>query len=367
MWIQREIMLKGARVVSCVIVLISTALAFSGISAAVDELAPDFSIEDIDGNVFTLSDHRGKVVLIDFMNTDCAHCENLMSDLVVIRENYTEQELVMISISIAEHNTVQDIRGYKQTYEGTWTFAKDNQDLKSVYDISVTPTEYFVDVNGCVQSKIRGYRTWDVLAAEIEDAKTGCGAPLLPVVVEEEPAYGFTIADVEGDEFRLSRYEGRVVLIEFFIPSGLNSILMHEELKAIGENYTYPELVMISIAVEAKDDQEVKDFREDHGGVWTYARDVEGLWQQYGVTATPTICIVDVDGNVQFHNVGFIESQEMVDDIENAKEGVNPQVDCLTDSSCGISPIVPIIIAVVIIAVVLATVAYRSVMKRKEE
>ncbi|MCK5290649.1 MAG: TlpA family protein disulfide reductase [Thermoplasmata archaeon] len=360
-------MLKGARVVSCVIVLISTALAFSGISTAVDELAPDFSIEDIDGNVFTLSEHKGKVVLIDFTNTECTWCVELMRELVVIRENYTEQELVMISISVADRDTVQDIRDYRQTYEGTWAFAKDNQDLQSVYDISATPTEYFVDVNGCVQSKITGYRTWDVLAAEIEDAKTGCGAPLLPVVVEEEPAYGFTIADVEGDEFRLSWYEGRVVLIDFFIPSGLNSVLMHEELKAIRGNYTDRDLVMISIAVEAENDQEVKDFKEEHGGAWTYARDVEGLWQQYGVSATPTTCIVDVDGNVQFHNVGLIESQEMVDDIENAKEGVNPQVDCLTDSSCGISPIVPIIIAVVIIAVVLATVAYRSVMKRKEE
>lgn len=354
-------MLKGARAVSCVIMFISIALAFSGISVSVSDLAPDFSIEDIDGNEFTLSDHRGKVVLIDFMKTQCAYCKDLMYDLVVIRENYTEQELVMISISASEYDTVEDMRDYKHTYGGTWTFAKDDQDLVSIYDITAVPTDYIVDVNGCIHSSIRGYRTWDVLTEKINGAKTGCGVPLLPPVEEEKPAYDFTITDIDGSEFQLSEHERSVVLIDFFIPSGLNSALMHGELKAIRDNFTEQELVMISIGVEAKDDQEVRDFKADRGGDWTYARDVEGLWQQFGVNTTPTICIVDVDGRVQFHNVGFTESQELIDNIEEAKVGDQPPPIC---PEC---PLVLVAITVVIIAVVLAILAYKWVLKGKKE
>ncbi len=331
MWILREARMKVTRTVSCVAILISTVLALSGISASVSELAPDFSIVDIDGDEFTLSDHRGKVVLIDFMKTECQWCWSMMEELVVIRQNYTEEELVMISISVSDQDTVEDIRDYKLTFNGDWAFAKDDQDLKSIYRISAVPTEYVVDVKGCVHSRIVGYRTWEILAESIDGAKTGCGAPTIPPVEEEMPAYDFTITDTDGNQFQLSDHEGSVVLIDFFIPSGLNSALMHGEIKAIRENFTEQELVIISIGVEAEDNQEIKDFRDDYGGNWTYARDIEELWQQFGVTATPTICVVDVDGNIQFHNVGFLESQEMIHYVEYAKTGDGPSDICRTD------------------------------------
>ena len=333
MWILREARMKATRAVFCVAILTSTILALSGIDASLSEQAPDFSIVDIDGNEFTLSDHRGKVVLIDFMKTKCQWCWVMMKELMVIRQNYTEEELVMISISVGEEDSVEDIQDYKLTFNGTWAFAKDDQDLKSIYGISAVPTEYVVDVNGCVHSRIVGYRSWDVLAESIDGAKIGCDAPLVPPVEEETPAYDFTITDTDGNQFQLSEHEGSVVLIDFFMPSGLNSALMHGEIKAIRENFTEQELVIVSIGVEAEDDQEIREFKDDYGGDWTYARDIEGLWQQFGVTATPSICVVDVDGNVQFHHVGFLKAKEMINHIEDAKTGDEPTgMDWLTIS-----------------------------------
>lgn len=319
--------LKSVRALPCLALAICSVLGFSGFATSLSELAPNFSITDIDGNEFVLSDHRGKVVLIDFTRTTCSHCEDMMISLVSIRENYSEQELVMISISGSDDDTEEDLRNFRFEHDGTWSFAKDVQGIHETYDLCATPTEYFVDVNGCVSSKMVGYKTWDVIAERIENAKTGCEPESLSPVTIEEPAFDFAITDVDGNHFTLSDTEGKPVLIEFFDPSGLSSALMHRQLLAVRENFTTEELVIVSIGVEASDNQDIIDFRDEHGGDWIFARDTQGLWQQYGVTETPTLCIVDVDGDIQFHNVGFLESHEMIDDIEGAQIGDEPPPD----------------------------------------
>jgi peroxiredoxin len=335
------------------VAIIFTAVVFSGVVASAKELAPDFSIDDIDGNTFSLSDHRGKVVMMDFMKTTCTYCIQMMDQLVALRENYSEEELVIISISIGEGDTLDDIRDFMLAHNGTWTSAKDEQDLQATYDIHATPTEYFVDVNGCISSKIVGIKEYSVLAAEVDAAKTGCEPPVVPPVVIEQPAYNFTIGDIDGNDFTLSEHEGRVVLIDFFNPSGLTSVLNQEELKAVRENFTVDELVIISIGVEAETIQEVVDFRESHGGEWIYARDSQDLWMEYGVTETPTVCVVDVDGQVQFHKAGFWESQDLADDIEDAKMGYKPPPDDSDADSISYLVYLALIIVFVTIAVIL--------------
>ena len=42
-----------------------------GIATAQPVIAPDFSLKDTDGQVHQLSDHKGKVVVIEFFNPDC--------------------------------------------------------------------------------------------------------------------------------------------------------------------------------------------------------------------------------------------------------------------------------------------------------
>ncbi len=352
--------LKAVRALPCVALAICSVLGFSGFATSLSELAPNFSITDIDGNEFVLSDHRGKVVLIDFTQTTCSPCEDMMVSLVSIRENYSEQELVMISISGSDHDTEEDLRDFKSENNGTWFFAKDIQGIHDTYDLYATPTEYFVDVNGCVSSKMVGYKTWDVIAERIEDAKTGCEPESLSPVTIEEPAFDFTIIDVDGNHFTLSETESKPVLIEFFDPSGLSSVLMHKQLLAIRENFTTDELIIISIGVGTSDDQDIMDFRDEHGGDWMYARDTQGLWQQYGVTQTPTTCIVDVIGNVQFHSVGFLESGVILDDIEDAQIGDQPPPIC---PECWIWPVV---LVGVIIAGVISALAYWSIIRGRK-
>jgi len=78
-------------------------------------VAPDFSLTDIDGNVFRLSDFSGKVVLIDFMNTGCGSCRDQIPHFKVIHEEYGD-EVVIMSIAIDPHESEELLRSFIEQF-----------------------------------------------------------------------------------------------------------------------------------------------------------------------------------------------------------------------------------------------------------
>jgi len=74
----------------------------------------DFTLKDLQGKEWTLSQLRGKVVLVNFWATWCAPCRKEMPDLNALYAKFKEKGLVILAISdenpakvqpfIAEHN-----------------------------------------------------------------------------------------------------------------------------------------------------------------------------------------------------------------------------------------------------------------------
>ncbi len=164
------------------VIILASVLAASVPAKApiVAEKAPDFTLTDIDGNTFTLSDHRGKVVLIDFCSTTASHCKPMHENLREVRNTFTEEELIIISIFIGAGDTDDDIRDFRTQYGGDWTYAKDTQNLSESYDINGVPAEFVIDVNGYIHYEHLGSVMAGVLSDEIEEAKTGYVPPETP-------------------------------------------------------------------------------------------------------------------------------------------------------------------------------------------
>ena len=71
-------------------------------SAQVGNRAPDFELNNLEGQLVSLGDLRGKPVLINFWATWCPPCRAEMPYLQQIYEEWSDKGLVLLAINIGE-------------------------------------------------------------------------------------------------------------------------------------------------------------------------------------------------------------------------------------------------------------------------
>ncbi len=123
--------------------------------ARAGEPAPDFQLENLDGQSISLSDFRGKPVLINFWATWCPQCRSEMPYIQEIYEEWSDQGLVLLAINIGENSyTVEE---FMQSHNLSFTVLLDTEkDIAQRYNITGIPTTLFIDKDGIIQDKVIG-------------------------------------------------------------------------------------------------------------------------------------------------------------------------------------------------------------------
>jgi peroxiredoxin len=132
--------------------------------------AEDFTVVDIDGVAFSLSEQRGKVVLLEFMTTTCEVCKEVTENLKIVRQSFSENKLVIISISISPADTNSLLRDYRGTYQAEWILAMDTLDLRSSYGVRSVPLMYFLDSRGRITSSYLEFLDANQISGRIDQA-----------------------------------------------------------------------------------------------------------------------------------------------------------------------------------------------------
>jgi len=126
---------------------------------------------------------------------------------------------------------------------------------------------------------------------------------------ELEPAPDFTLTSIDNDTFKLSDFEGKVVVLDFMYVACQYCDDEMEHLKEIYSNYGSNQVVIITIDILDTDtEQDLRNFKDQYGDDWIYALDTDNVKTKYGVSPVPMIVIVDKEGNIAFEKVGYDES-----------------------------------------------------------
>jgi peroxiredoxin len=115
-------------------------------------IAPTFVLPDLTGSMRSLTDYRGKKVLLVFSDVDCGPCEALSPDLVRIAKSGRGNglELVMISRGDPEENRDKaKEHGYPfpVLLQRSWEVSKQ-------YGMFATPIAFLIDEEGVITRKV---------------------------------------------------------------------------------------------------------------------------------------------------------------------------------------------------------------------
>lgn len=155
------------------LVLLTFLLSFTLSVFPQDNTAPDFNLPDLDGKNYQLSENTGKgPILINFWATWCIPCRAEMKKLKDIYNDYHEQGLEILSISIDDTKTVNKVKGFVKTNRYPFTILLDtNSEVFQLYQGSNPPQTVLIDQNGKIAYTHTGYRKGDEIKLAEEIAK----------------------------------------------------------------------------------------------------------------------------------------------------------------------------------------------------
>jgi cytochrome c biogenesis protein CcmG/thiol:disulfide interchange protein DsbE len=146
------------RLMVVVLVVAVSLIASAAVAWGAGKAAADFNLKDVlQGQDYSLSQFRGKVVMINFFTFFCGPCRDEMPDLNKIYQEYKGKGLQTIGIALSSDPT--QIRFLVKQLGLTYPVLSGNDKVSDAYgSISVVPTTFIIDRQGNIVQKIEGTR-----------------------------------------------------------------------------------------------------------------------------------------------------------------------------------------------------------------
>jgi len=120
----------------------------------------EFTLSLLSGGNASLSDYKGKVVILNFWATWCPPCRAEMPSMETLYQRFNSQGLEILAVDIGENaNTVrQFIQNNKYTFP---VMLDSNSRISRIYGIEAIPTSYILDREGKIAARVVGSISWD--------------------------------------------------------------------------------------------------------------------------------------------------------------------------------------------------------------
>lgn len=264
----------------------------------------DFSLPVLTGGSMTLSQWRGRSVVLLFMNPACHHCEELLPKLSAILNDTASGELPLLIISTG--SLEENHRFFDRYQLSCPILLQEDSELAALYHANATPLAIAVGPNGTTLGNSRvGVDAVVELFQENPsgqsdsaptntDGDTNGYSPLSPRVLGSRivrdglkkgaVAPEFTLPTIDGAEISLSNCRGRKVLLVFSDPRCRPCAELAPKLEEWHRKSSDPQILMVS-----RGDVEANRNKAQECGL-TFPIGLQRKWEisrSYGMFATP--------------------------------------------------------------------------------
>jgi peroxiredoxin len=129
--------------------------------------APEFTLNDLNGNEVKLTDFRGEIVIVNFWFTLCGPCTEEFPLIQAVSDNWTGEDLEIVAINYedSQSRVLEWINNQEEDYTFTILLDPDGA-VNMLYNVSPWPTTFFIDAEGIIQNiKVESFGS----QAEIQD------------------------------------------------------------------------------------------------------------------------------------------------------------------------------------------------------
>jgi peroxiredoxin len=136
------------------------------------KVAPDFTLADVGGGAsVTLSQLRGKPVVINFWAPSCVPCRHEFPELKAALAAHAGSGLTILGVWFRGGeflDSPDDVTSFMTEQGATWpALADPGGAIQAAYDVVVPPTTFFVDRTGVVRAVQLGEMNTDLLERQL--------------------------------------------------------------------------------------------------------------------------------------------------------------------------------------------------------
>jgi peroxiredoxin len=123
-------------------------------SESLPVLAPEFSLESLNGETVTLSALRGKLIILDFWASWCQSCTKTLPGLDELAVRLADRDVVLLAISL--DRTEKAAREYASAYglsanSVLYGSLNEARAVKELYGVASIPRTFLIDREGLVR------------------------------------------------------------------------------------------------------------------------------------------------------------------------------------------------------------------------
>jgi cytochrome c biogenesis protein CcmG, thiol:disulfide interchange protein DsbE len=133
--------------------------------------APEFTVTDLSGEEVSLSDYRGRVVLLNIWATWCVPCRSEMPSMQRLYEAIGHDDFEILAVSVdaplgqrdASGNFGGDLSAFAKEFGLTFPILHDPSGrIQRTYQTTGVPESFVIARDGIIYRKVAGETAWDL-------------------------------------------------------------------------------------------------------------------------------------------------------------------------------------------------------------
>lgn len=131
--------------------------------------AKDFTLKDLSSKKVTLSDFRGKVVLLNFFATWCPPCRMEIPELVKISQQKKKGDLVVLGVSLDKDVVPFMLKNFVKEMKISYPVLMGTEEVADHYFVTGVPVTVIITKDGKVHKRFDGFASPDQLDKALKD------------------------------------------------------------------------------------------------------------------------------------------------------------------------------------------------------